>query len=574
MVEYLKQMVEVVATDESKESVDTALSAIVTEIKGKEALISTDQKLSKVLERLINTGHRNFTMIKTLWTQMSTVTLDVIYDQYGSHVLECLIKSTAAVEEVDFEFDQTLSRFCESIASDVHGLLSDVRATHVIRQLFLVFGCVENFDAANINIPETMSSMSGDMKFGDQLKIVIESIICLTGTDYDSFISKPHSSLTFQIITIVAAKRFPELFIVLLEKFSGSEYLINCLGDRVKSKFVESLVCAAAETSDALDRFIALLMPSRQVIATIDGEAIEGTENDSIFDKQYAFGFLQSLIGFVKSEKTFNEYILGPFSTQQITECVMKGGANGLGVIQRLAEKLIEFPLKQTEFVEKLLGAIGIVDKDKHKFAWSRLMTLRVSYFGETEIIWDEALIDTELTPQGCLMMSTMARFKSSAIQCFISNSAPLVEHLTSIDFVDSKWFSEVFAGRCLQNMISSKSGFPSGTRKKLIKLVLIGQSTETLTKIALDKRVGSWLVTAAWDSCAGDVELKQKLGEGLIAIENLRELSWKIWKYCGLATFSRRKSDWTEAEKKKAKAHNLLSDIIADRSHKKQKMN
>ena len=574
MVEYLKQMVEVVALDESKESVDCALSAIVTEIKGKEALISTDQKLSKVLERLIVTGHRNFTMIKTLWNQMSTVTLDVIYDQYGSHVLECLIKSTAGVEEVDFEFDQTLSRFCESVASDIHGILSDVRATHVIRQLGVVFGHVENFDAANINVADMMSGMSGDMKFGDQLKIVIESVTLLSCTDFDSFISKPHSSMTIQIITIVAAKRFPELFKVLLEKLNGSEYLINCLGDRVKSKFVESLVCAAAQTPDMLEEFIGLVLPSKPVIATIDGEAIEGENVSSIFDKQYAFGFLQSLIGLVKSDKTFSEFIHGFFNSKRITECVTKGGANGLGVIQRLAEKLVELPLKQTEFVDRLLAAIGITDKDKQKFSWSRLMTLRVSYFGETDIIWDEAVNDSELSPQGCLLMSTMARFKSSAIQCFISNSSPLVDHLASIEFVDSKWFTEVFAGRCLQNMISSTSGFPSGTRKKLIKIVLIGQSTENLTKIALDKRVGSWLITAAWDSCAGDVDLKQKLGEGLIAIENLRELSWKIWKYCGLATFSRRKSDWTDAEKKKAKAHNLLSDIIADRSHKKQRMN
>ena len=577
MVEYLKQMSEVVASDESEESVDAALSAIVTEIKGKEALISTDQKLSKVLENLILTGRSNVAMIKALWAQMITVTLDIIYDQYGSHVLESLISSTAAIEELDTEFCDILSRFCESIASDILNILTDVRATHVVRQLALVFGGISVFDASNINISEMFSSMTNDIKCEAQLRLVLESVVSLSRADYDSLISKSHSSVTLQALTVVMAKRFPDLFMQLLDKFTHSEYLTNCLGDKIKSKFVECLACCSAMNPDLLQRFIPLVLPTRKIIATVDGDQIEGDEEDSrsIFDQQFAFGFLQSLIGSVQDDKIFTAAIHPYFTTERMVECVGRGGANGLGVIQRIAEKLVQFPTKQTEFVERLLGSVGIFDKEKHKFVWSRLMTLKASYFGETEIIWDEAVDDSDLTPQGCLLMSTLAMFKSSAIQCLISNAGPLVDHLTNIDFINSKWFTQVFAGRCLQNMICTKSGFPSGTRKKIIKIVLIGQKTEDLAKIALDKRVGSWLVTAAWDSCAGDVELKQKLGEGLMAIENLRELSWKIWKHCGLATFSRRKSDWTEAEKKKAKAQNILSDILGERPQtKKHKTN
>ena len=580
MVEYLKQMADVVSSGESTESVDAALSAIVTEIKGKEALISTDQKLSKVLEGLIVTGQNNVTMIKTLWAQMITVTLDIIYDQYGSHVLESLISSTAGFDELDSEFLDILSRFCESIASDVFGILSDVRATHVLRKLAFVFGGASTSDVSNTNISEMLSSMTGDIKYEFQLKLVAEAVTSLNRSDFDSLISKSHSSVTLQTFTVVMAKRFPDMYMQLLDKFSHSEYLTNCLGDKIKSKFVECLACCSSQNPELLQCFVSLVLPtgSRKIIATVDGEQIEGDQDEdwkNIFDQQFAFGFIQALIGSVKDGKIFTGSIHPYFTTEKLVDCVKKGNANGLGVIQRLAEKLIEFPTKQTEFVERLLAAVGIVDKEKHKFIWARTLTLKGSYFGEPDIIWDETIVDTDLTPQGCLLMSTLAMFKSSAIQCFISNASPLVDHLTNISFVDSKWFTQVFAGRCLQNMICTKSGFPSGTRKKLIKIVLIGQKTEELTKIALDKRVGSWLVTAAWDSCAGDVELKQKLGEGLMAIENLRDLSWKIWKHCGLATFSRRKSDWTEAEKKKAKAQNILSDILGDRPQaKKQKMN
>lgn len=580
MVEYLKQMADVVASEENKESVEAALSAIITEIKGKEALISTDQKLSKVLEGLIETGRGNMSMIKTLWSQMNTVTLDIVYDQYGSHVLESLIASMASFEELDTEFVDILSRFCESIASDLSGILADVRSTHVVRQLALVLGGVS--EASNMNISEMFSSMTSEMKCESQLKSIAEALTLLTRSDLDAVISKSHSSVTLQVLTVVIARRFPDIFFRLLDKFSLSEYLVNCLGDKIRSKYVECLACCSAQNPELLHRFISLvLLPagSKTIIATVDGEPLEGDEQEDasscVFDKQYAFGFIQSLIGSIKDDKIFANSIHTFFTVEKMIECVTKGGANGLGVIQRITEKLAEFPLKQTEFVERLLAAIGIVDKEKHKFVWSRIMTLKVSYFGESDIIWDESVDDGELTPQGCLLMSTMAMFKSSAIQCFISNASPMIDHLTNIEFVNSKWFTQVFAGRCLQNMICSKSGFPSGTRKKLIKIVLISQGTEELTKIALDKRVGSWLVTAAWDSCAGDVELKQKLGEGLMAIENLRELSWKIWKHCGLATFSRRKSDWTEAEKKKAKAQNLLSDILGERSQiKKHKMN
>ena len=580
MVEYLKQMSEIVSSDgNDPESVEAALSAIVTEIKGKEALIATDQKLSKVLERLIEKGCGNMAMIRTLWSQMTTVTLDIVYDQYGSHVLECLIKSTAEFDELDNEFLEILTRFSESIASDIMGVLSDPRATHVARQLATVLGGVTKLDPANLHQME----MSDQIKCLDQLQIVVESAFALPRMEVDTLITNPHSSMTLQILLIVAARRFPQLFESFLASFAHSEYLVNCLGDRVRSKFIECLTTAASSSHnpELLKRLLSLLFRSKPVavLATLEGDEPieeEGTKNPiNLFEQMYAFGFMQSLVGSIQNDQIFTDYILEYFTFERITDCVARGGANGLGVIQRIADKLLVFPLKQTEFVQRLLMALGVTDKEKHKFALSRLLTMKVSYFGETEIIWDESFSDSELTPQGCLLMATLAMFKSSAIQCLISNCGPLVENLEHTQFVDTKWFTEVFAGRCLQNMISHKSGFPSGTRKKLIKIVLISQNTENLTKIALDKRVGSWLVTAAWDSCAGDVELKAKLGEGLMAIENLRENSWKIWKHCGLATFSRRKSEWTEVEKRKAKAHNLLGDIMADRNqYKKQKMN
>jgi hypothetical protein len=129
----------------------------------------------------------------------------------------------------------------------------------------------------------------------------------------------------------------------------------------------------------------------------------------------------------------------------------------------------------------------------------------------------------------------------------------------------------EIFAGRCLQTLVSTNSALPTGTRKKIIRQVLL--ASDHLDKIVLDRRVGSWLVTSAWDSCAGDVDLKKQIGEKLIAIDGLRENCWKVWRHCGLATFSRRNTEWTEGEKRKAKAQNVFADIIGDhKTFKKSK--
>jgi len=88
MVEYLRQMSELVADSSDPEQATQALSAIVTEIKGKEALIATDQKLSKVLEKLIESDGASSAVIKALFSQLNSCAVDLVYDQYGSHVFE------------------------------------------------------------------------------------------------------------------------------------------------------------------------------------------------------------------------------------------------------------------------------------------------------------------------------------------------------------------------------------------------------------------------------------------------------------------------------------------------------
>jgi hypothetical protein len=281
---------------------------------------------------------------------------------------------------------------------------------------------------------------------------------------------------------------------------------------------------------------------------------------------------MQSLISKISDSKIFSRIIENLFTSDCIIECVAKGRGNGIGVMQRLAEKLAEFPESQKLFFERFLTAIGIDNiPDKGKYIWSRILSLSVSYFGEAEIIWDETV--SSITPAGCLLVSTiMGGFKQSAVQSMISNAGVFMDGINN-DFLTSKWMKEVYAGRCLQTLISTNSSLPTGTRKKIIKLVLLGGENDRLAKIVVDRRVGSWLVTCAWDSCAGDVELKKQLGEKLIAVEGLRENCWKVWRHCGLASFSRRNNDWTEGEKRKAKVQNVFQDIIGDqKSFKKQK--
>ncbi len=556
MVEYLRQMTCVVTESSSDEERIAALDAIVTEIKGKEALIATDQRLSKVLEKLVSANAACVDIVVPVMRALCDGLLDLIYDQYGSHVVETVLKCLSTLEKTD-DTSQLVSRFVGSVCSDLVGIIRDARATYSVRSAVMYFGGFEVEEGSDL-----LSSVKKSPKatqFADALSEILSALEILETSDLIELSTQSaHSAYTLQVILVAGSHFDSVLTEKLLRKLMFTPtgpinvgYISLALDDKIGSKFMETVVDISQQRkyNDILDSLFCWC------------------KSEEVFDLKFSFGFLQHTITGIDSADRFRGLVDQLFTVEGMRMIVSKGGNHGIGLIQRGIEKAVTLVEFQKVLFSNLLTAIGVLDSSFYGLVWSVLLGLNVnSFITRNAPSATEEDFTTRMTPAGCLLASTLMGFKQSVIQPMISNAAPLVEALHDVDIVNSKWLTDVSVGRCLQTIISVQSAIPTGIRKKIIKGILLNENrANQLRDIVMDRKVGAWLVTTAWDSCAGDVQTKQALGDGLLAVEGLRESNWKVWRYCGLATFSRHNSDWTANETRKAKAQNYFKDIIGD---------
>ena len=553
MVEYLRQMSELVADSSDPEQATQALSAIVTEIKGKEALIATDQKLSKVLEKLIESDGASSAVITALFSQLNSCAVDLVYDQYGSHVFESLLKSAGRVE-LGSELSKITSEFSEFLAANMCDIVADRRATFVLRTALVVFGGFET--PSEGDYLENIKKLCSEGKVSSSFSVLIDGLCNLSDSEIEELAESPHSSVTLQTALILASKTdyvesgnrlADRMFLKAGDKSIDCERLARFLNEdsSSKSKLVEVAIGAASSSipSQLLEEYIA-------------------ASRDDFYDCKFSFAFLQAVIPTVIDEKGGTVLFTEILSAEGIVECVKRGKNHGIGVLQKTADLLVSrFHAFQQTFINKVLAAA----RAETQHVWMTFLSLHPSMFEAAAPSDNMAMIEeSKITPQGCLFLSTVFRFKVTAIQPLLSYAKPLIEHIRSVQLEKSKFFTDIGPGRMLQTLISPPCAFPTSIKMKIVRNLMLNETApERLEKLVADRKVGSWIVTTAWDSA--DVQTKALLGEKLVAIDGLRDSNWKVWKHCSLASFSRRNDEWTMVETRKLKAKNLLKDIVGD---------
>lgn len=551
MVEYLRQMSELVAESSDPEQATQALSAIVTEIKGKEALIATDQKLSKVLEKLIESDGASSAVITALFSQLNSCAADLVYDQYGSHVFESLLKSAGRVE-LDSELSAITSEFSEFLAANMCDIVADRRATFVLRTALVVFGGFET-PSSEGDYLENIKKLGGEGRVSSpSFGVLINGLCNLSDSEIEELAESPHSSVTLQTALILAGKTdcvesgnrlADRMFLKAGDKSIDCARLARFLNEdsSSKSKLVEVAIEAASSS-----------IPSQLL-----EEYIAGSRND-FYDCKFSFAFLQAVIPTVLDEKGGDVLFTEILTAEGIVECVKRGKNHGIGVLQKTADLLVSrFHAFQQTFISNVLAAA----RAETQHVWMTLLSLHPSMF---ETAASAIIEESKITPQGCLFLSTIFRFKVTAIQPLLSYAKPLIEHIRSVQLEKSKFFTDIGPGRMLQTLISPPCAFPTSIKMKIVRNLMLNETApERLEKLVADRKVGSWIVTTAWDSA--DVQTKALLGEKLVAIDGLRDSNWKVWKHCSLASFSRRNDEWTMVETRKLKAKNLLKDIVGD---------
>ena len=564
MVEYLKQMSAIVSDSGDKEQCTQALGAIMTEIKGKESLIATDQKLSKVLEKLIESSGTTTEVVKAILERFTPLVSEVAYDQYGSHVIETAVKALARVE-ADDELKSIVSGFTDSIVADIYNLVSDRRSTFVIRTVLLVFSGIALGEGDMIE--ELKKASCENMLYSSEFNRILEAVSWLDSSTLEALANESHSSATLQVMILAGSKSKSDIVNSLLSSLFtnergsiDSERIKRGLGSPATSKLLEVAV-SCISSSELRNRILDELIDPKTVLCSVDGEDIRLDEPNSFFACKFSFGFVQAFIGGIQdadSAASFVERVLSPAGMKSL---VNSGKSLGIGVIQKMAERLVTIIPPQKVFFGNLLNAIG-AEKDN---VWMAILSLRFS---------EPAIDESAITPQGCLLMSTLFQFKVSSVQPIVSHAKVFFDHLANVDPGSSRFFSDVGPGRMLQTMISRDSCFPSNMKSKVIRQILLsGDASQRLEKLSNDRKVGAWLITTAWD--AADLQTKQALGESLMKVNGLRESNWKIWKHCGLATFSRRNDEWVQNESRKEKAKGFLRDIVGSdyQSTKKPRM-
>jgi hypothetical protein len=568
MVEYLKQMSAIVSESDDKEQRTQALGAIMTEIKAKEALIATDQKLSKVLEKLIESNGTTLEVVKAILDRFTPLLSDVSYDQYGSHVIETAVKALGRVE-ADDELKNIVSGFTDSIVADIYNLAADKKSTFVLRTVLLVFSGITLGEGDMLE--ELKKASCENMLYPSEFNRILDAVSWLDATTLDALASESHSSFTLQVMIIAGSKSKSNILTSLLRSFFTTESgaidtqrVLSSLESPAKSKMLE--VAITYLSSNELKRkLLDELIDPKSVLCSIDGEEeVQAESTSSFFSCKFSFGFVQAFIVGIQDVESAADFVERVLSPSGMGTLVRNGKSLGIGVIQKMAEKIITIIPPQKAFFENLSKALG-AEKDN---LWMSILSLNFNKPACASAI-DEAAI----TPQGCLLMSTLFQCKVSSVQGIVSHAKVFFDHLARADPATSRLFTDIGPGRMIQTLISRESCFPSNMKSKVIRqIMLTDDAPQRLERFSNDRRVGAWLITTAWDSA--DMQTKQALGEALFRVNGLRDSNWKIWKHCGLATFSRRKDEWVHTENRKEKAKGFLRDIIGSdfTANKKQR--
>jgi hypothetical protein len=447
--------------------------------------------------------------------------------------------------EANAELCGVVSEFCEILSSNICDVVADRRATFVLRTALVVFGgfSIPSSEGDYLETVKKLESRCGEEgKFTSCFKQLMEGLCGLDASEIEELAESPHSSVTLQTALLLSQKATSckELLGRILS--SDSDSIFKFLNDSVKSKLIEVAVSVSGS-----------LLPSLVVDFMGDSDRL-----DRLYECKFAFSFIQALVSSVEDADSARLIFNDVFTVEGMVKCVKKGKNHGIAVVQALAEKLTipKFLEYQKPFFANISKAAHVEDGN----IWMTLMGLHPTVFDEGFFGFETPIDESKITPQGCLFLSTLFRFKVSSIQPLLSFAKPLIDHLGTLELEQSRFFTDVGPGRMVQTLISSECCFPNTIKMKIIRNFMLNDE-QRLAKLVADRRVGAWLVTTAWDSC--DVPTKTLIGEKLLKIDGLRDSNWKIWKHCSLASFSRRNDEWTKTETRKIKAKNLLSDIV-----------
>ncbi|XP_045908988.1 nucleolar protein 9 isoform X1 [Micropterus dolomieu] len=543
---------------EDNEEKEMFVENVLTEVKGKAALVAMDRTGSITLQRLLplSSPDQVGEVLAELGGELGSEFKTVSCDRCGGHVVESAVRQmsrciekepSATTEEEDEESCGVLEAQVLSLSQVVRDnsaeFIKHVHGSHVVRTLLHVLaGCLgpprteSRPGAKERNIPPQLTDFEIPTSFWYELKSLTETLM----DNINLSVTDAAASAVFQTMLTVCHRKRPKLCKQLLKRIMeyltsrsaapGVSPLLVFLKDQASSRLIETMI----------------QLSNKSLLRDLYKNHLKGQLVDLALHPIANFP-VQRLTAATAKYKLFlrlsDELIQG-------VEAILASGH--MGVIIQLAESCAESEVKQEELMQCLLRAFHCAEPGSRHVSclplFMSLLTYEVYYHSDTA----EGNIQTEvplssICYHGSRLVQALARFKERSL--LLSS----LRTLTPADLLTLA--SDPSGSHVLQALITTSSDKGRG---KILKR-LEGQYVQMACS-----RLGSRVLEAVWNSAS--VSQRQSIAQELVPSESqLRsdQFARHVWAKFALSHFIHRKPHWQEIQTGESKKRKLFSDIL-----------
>ncbi|XP_076018513.1 nucleolar protein 9 [Genypterus blacodes] len=527
---------------------------VLTEIRGKAALVATDLTGSITLQRLLPLA--SLDQVAEVLTELGGETgaelTAVSCDRCGGHVVESALRQMSRWTESPTEPEE--EEVCGALEAQVLSLSQVVRdnseefvkhtyGSHVTRTLIHVLaGCVgpprteSRPGTKNRNVPPQLTDFEAPTSFWYELKSLTETLM----ENINSSVTDAVASAVFQTMLTVCHRKRPKLCKKLLASVMqyltsrsaapGVSPLLVFLKDQASSRLIETII----------------LLSHKSLLRDLYKNHLKDHLVDLALHPIANFP-VQRLTAASAKHKVFltlfDQLVQG-------VEAILAVGH--MGVIVQLAESCAESGEKQEEMMQCLLRAFHCAEPGSRHVSclplFMSLLTYEVYYHSDTA----EGNINTEvplssMCYHGSRLVQALAKFKERSL--LLSS----LRSLTPADLLTLA--SDPSGSHVLQALITTSSDKGRG---KILKR-LEGQYVQLACS-----RLGSRVLEAIWNTAS--VSHRQNIAQELVPGESqLRsdQFARHVWAKFALSHFVQRKAHWLEIQTGESKKRKLFSDIL-----------
>ncbi|XP_026168368.1 nucleolar protein 9 [Mastacembelus armatus] len=545
---------------EDTEEKEMFVENVLTEVKGKAALVATDRTGSITLQRLLplSSPEQVGEVLAELGGTSGSELKAVSCDRCGGHVVESAVRQvsrwmessqrdpSAATEEEEEGcgvLEAQVLSLSQVVRDNIAEFIKHVHGSHVVRTLLNVLaGCLgppraeTRPGAKERNAAPQLTDFEIPTSFWYELKSLTDTLM----ENVNLSVTDAVASAVFQTMLSVCHRKRPKLCKQLLKGIMeyltsrsaapGVSPLMVFLKDQASSHLIETIIQLA----------------HKSLLRNLYKNHLKGQLVDLALHPIANFPIQRLTAASAKYKlflRLFDELIKG-------VEAILATGH--MGVIVQLAESCAESEEKQNELMQCLLHAFHCAEPGSRHVnclpLFLSLLTYEVYYHSDTAE--DNISMEVPLSSicyHGSRLVQALAKFKERSL---------LLSSLRTMSPADLLILATDPAGsHVLQALITTSSDKGRG---KILKR-LEGQ----YVKMACS-RLGSRVLEAIWNSAS--VSQKQSIAQELVPSESQMrsdQFARHVWAKFALSHFVHRRAYWQEIQTGESKKRKLFSDIL-----------